>query len=58
MDVGDVVGVVSVSVRDGVIIPGIRVHVGALVREGDGWIVIVGVQVAARGMMVDVGVTV
>ena len=36
---------VGVGVMDGVIICGRGVHVGALVREGEGWIVVVGVQV-------------
>ena len=34
------------------------VHVGAVVREGTGEIVVVGVQVACKGMMVLVGVIV
>jgi hypothetical protein len=37
--------IVGVSAMDGVTICGINVHVGALVREGEGWIVVVGVQV-------------
>jgi hypothetical protein len=36
---------VGVGVMDGVINCGINVHVGALVREGEGRIVVVGVQV-------------
>jgi len=64
MGVDVMVGVASVGVTvgvgetDGVIICGSSVHVGALVREGEGWIVMVGVQVESRGMMVLVGVSV
>jgi len=53
------VGVASVNVPvgvGGVINSGGNVHVGALVRLGDGWIVDVGVQVASCGMRVTVGV--
>ena len=49
---------VGVEVMDGVINCGTNVDEAALVREGTGEIVLEGVQVASRGMMVGVDVSV
>jgi hypothetical protein len=48
----------GVRVSEGVTISGSRVHVGALVREGSGGMVMVGVQVAGCGIHVLVKVAV